>query len=251
MKLAYRILTPIFAIGALALGLFLKFFSVTIGSQNETIDQLITGIFYRLLQRMPTFEFSLFEMISAGIKSMSNAESGQAVADALSVIRPHLIAFFVLLILVALLLIGIAVVGALANSKKRRNAVIFMSLGAMALSMAAIFVSNAAFKKMGDVDLYGFLPTVLPQFLSPEWADKIGALLSNETIANLGSGIVNAIICIKSSALSAGFFAIFGMLILIIFWTVLTNYIIKSPIQFKKKHRRKKPMRSPFASKKS
>ena len=113
MKLAYRILTPIFAIGALALGLFLKFFSVTIGSQNETIDQLITGIFYRLLQRMPTFEFSLFEMIHAGIKSMSNAESGQAVADALSVIRPHLIAFFVLLILVALLLIGIAVVGAL------------------------------------------------------------------------------------------------------------------------------------------
>ena len=34
------------------------------------------------------------------------------------------------------------------------------------------------------------------------------------------------------------------MYILIIFWTVISDMLIKNPIQFEKKHRRKKPIKS-------
>jgi len=37
------------------------------------------------------------------------------------------------------------------------------------------------------------------------------------------------------------------MYILVILWTVLTNMLIKTPIQLEKKHRRRKPLKRPSA----
>ena len=54
--------------------------------------------------------------------------------------------------------------------------------------------------------------------------------------------LLAAAVTIKTATLSAGFYAVFGMYILVMLWTVLANMLIKTPIQVEKKHRRKKPL---------
>ena len=61
-------------------------------------------------------------------------------------------------------------------------------------------------------------------------------------VAAIPEGLA-AVVTITSATLSAGFYAVFGMYILVILWTVLCNMLIKTPIQVQKKHRRKKPMK--------
>ncbi len=52
-----------------------------------------------------------------------------------------------------------------------------------------------------------------------------------------------AVVTVNSATLSAGFYAVFGMYILVILWSILTKMLIATPIQTTKKHRRKKPMK--------
>ena len=57
--------------------------------------------------------------------------------------------------------------------------------------------------------------------------------------------LATAILTITSATLTSGFYAMFGMFMLIIFWTILTNMLIKTPIHRKKKaYKRKKPMKN-------
>ena len=63
-------------------------------------------------------------------------------------------------------------------------------------------------------------------------------MFSDSTWAQL----LAAVVTIKTATLSAGFYAVFGMYLLVILWTVLANMLIKTPIQIEKKHRRKKPL---------
>ena len=44
MKLAYRIVTPILALGAVAAGFFLKLFTFVIGSADSQINQLVSAV---------------------------------------------------------------------------------------------------------------------------------------------------------------------------------------------------------------
>ena len=86
-------------------------------------------------------------------------------------------------------------------------------------------VSNSAFSKImgGEIPL----------------ADVVSAF-SDSTWAALAAAFVT----ITTATLSGGFYGVFGMYILIILWTVISDMLIKNPIQFEKKHRRKKPIKS-------
>lgn len=285
MKLAYRIATPFFALATLALALFLPFFSITISWEGDTA-RMILGIALAAMGRTsPSFEVSIFALLKGGVQSVaSSSEEAKMVMDAINPIKGQLIAFLVLFAIVVLLLLAIAVLGALANSKKRRNIVMILSGTALIISFAAILVSNAAFKKVDEISLYPFVAFFLPDQLarvlknladsgsgsgdlvssliglvgglfsgtSTEDLAEVGrTLLQNEAVANLVSTFVDGYYSLGEAILSAGFFAVFGMLILLILWTVLSNFILKNPIQRKRTHRRKKPLRSPFASKKA
>ena len=85
---------------------------------------------------------------------------------------------------------------------------------------------------------------------------SLGALASSiaendilKTILDLDAAqqLVNECIIVQKAILSGGFFAIFGMFLLIIFWTVFTNMLIKTPIHLKRKHRRKLVIKRPSA----
>lgn len=279
MKLAYRIATPILALGTIALALFLPFFSVTVAWSDDTA-KMILGIALAAMGRTsPTFEFSIFMLLKGGAKSVtSDAPEAKMVMDALSPIKGQLIAFLVLFIIVVLILLAVAVLAALANNKKKRNIVMILAGAALVVSFAAILVSNAAFKKIDQISIYPFLTFFVPDQLantlssltssdgligslvsavlpglsasSGDLAEAGRSLMLNEDIAKSLSPLVDNYFSLGEAILSAGFFAVFGMLILLILWTVLTNYILKNPIQRKRRYRRKRPLRSPFASKK-
>ena len=251
MKLAYRIATPILAVGTIALALFLPFFSITVGTTDDSeLGKTILGLaLVAMGASSPIFEFSLFVLLKGGVQTATSGSENDVnqIWDALAPIHGHLIAFLILFVLIILLLIAIAVLSALANNKKKRNIVICLAGGAIILSFAAILVSNAAFAKLGDIGVDAFLSFFIPE----KWSDVAQKLLENELISSLASNLLNGLFTIQDATLSAGFFAVFGMLLLLIFWTILTNFILKNPIQRKRSHRRKKPLRSPFASKKA
>lgn len=232
MKIAYRIITPILALGAVAMGLFLKLFYFAIGGATEEITSIVT-----LLQQFGVstkFEFSAFEIIqmligidpSAGADTAEGAEATAttflAVAEP---ILPHIIAFVVFLILALLVFIAVGVVAA---ATEKRKTVIGLSCGGLVILFVAIVISRLAFDKIigGEINL----------------TDVVG-LFSESTWAQL----LTAVVTVSQATLSAGFYAVFGMYILVILWTVLTNMIVKTPIQVEKKHRRKKPLKRPSA----
>ena len=56
--------------------------------------------------------------------------------------------------------------------------------------------------------------------------------------------LATAVISITEASLSAGFYAIFGIFMVIIMWTIAANMVIKTPIVAEKTYKRKKPARS-------
>ena len=48
MKTAYRIVTPIIAVGGIAIGIFLKLFTFVVGNSNDTINNLISASHSRI-----------------------------------------------------------------------------------------------------------------------------------------------------------------------------------------------------------
>ena len=131
-----------------------------------------------------------------------------------------------MIIVAVLICVAIAVVSAaLKDSKKKRYTVIGLCAAGIVTLFACIIISNTAFGKImnGDVSLAELL-----------------SLFSDNALLTLAT----AILTITSATLSSGFYAMFGMFMLIVFWTVLTNMLISTPIQKKKKaYKRKKPMK--------
>lgn len=229
MKIAYRIITPILALASIAFGIFLKMFYFTIGSTEENINNLVGAIAQLANGKFSTtYEYSVYELakLLAGIEAPKE-EGAKTFQEIAAPIIPYIIAFFVVIIVAVLICVAIAVVSAaLKDSKKKRYSVIGMCGGGLVALFACIIISNIAFDKVmgGEVSLTELL-----------------SVFSDSSLLT----IATAILTITSATLSSGFYAMFGMFMLIIFWTVLTNMLINTPIQRKKKaYKRKKPMKN-------
>ena len=227
MKTAYRIVTPILALGGIALGIFLKLFSFVVGNSDDTINNLISAVSQLSSGKFSTtYSYSLFELIKMASTSTTpqTGEDAKSFTEVASAIMPNIYAFAALFAVMLVILIAIAVVAACANTKKKRNVSFFLCGFGLAVSIACIFVSNGAFAKIteGDVNLTDLV-----------------SLFSDNTLVTLAT----AILTVKSASLSAGFHSIFGIYLLIIIWTVLSNMLINTPIHSTKTYKRKKPMR--------
>ena len=228
MKIAYRIVTPILALGSIVLGIFLKMFYFTIGSTDESIGNLVNAVAQLSNKKISTtYEFSVFELakLLMGIEAPKE-EGAKTFQEIAAPVIPYIIAFFAVIIVAVLICVAIAVVSAaLKDSKKKRYTVIGLCAAGIVTLFACIIISNTAFGKImnGDVSLAELL-----------------SLFSDNALLTLAT----AILTITSATLSSGFYAMFGMFMLIVFWTVLTNMLISTPIQKKKKaYKRKKPMK--------
>lgn len=228
MKIAYRIITPILAVGAVVMGLMLKLFYFAIGGLTDEISSIVTLAEQFGVQTK--YEFSAIEIIEMLMKTdlSGAAESTEEAASFLTIaepIIPHLIAFVVFFVIAIALFLATGVVAAI---KDNRKPVMIMSVSGLVICFVCIIISKLAFDKLigGEINL----------------SDIVG-MFSDSTWTQL----LAAVVTIKTATLSAGFYAVFGMYILVIFWTVLANMLIKTPIQIEKKHRRKKPLPRPSA----
>ena len=228
MKIAYRIITPILAIGAVVMGLMLKLFYFAVGGLSDEISTIVTLAEQFGVQTK--YEFSAIEIIQmlTGADLSGAAEGAGEATSFLTIaepIIPHLIAFVVFFVIALLVFLA---VGVLAAIKDNRKAVMLTSVGGLVVCFICIIISKLAFDKIigGEINL----------------TDLVG-MFSDSTWAQL----LAAVVTIKTATLSAGFYAVFGMYILVIFWTVFANMLIKTPIQVEKKHRRKKPLPRPSA----
>ncbi len=221
MKIAYRIITPIIALGSIAMGLFLKLFYFEIGGASDEISSIVS-----LIQQFgvnTSFEYSAFEIIQMLMGIEPSAEgSTESFMAVIEPILPHLIAFIVFFVIALLLFLAVGIVAAVTCNRK---AVICMSAGGLVITFVCIVVARFAFDKLmaGEISL----------------SDVVG-MFSESTWAQL----LTAVVSISRATLSAGFYAVFGMYIFTIIWTILVNMLIKTPIQLEKKHRRKKPLKS-------
>lgn len=230
MKTAYRIITPILAVGSVVMGFFLKMFTFVIGNADEQINNLIGAVTQLSGGKIKqTYEYSVFELIkmltgSNTAATTETTEEAKSVTEILAPIMPHLVAFFVIVALVAIVFVAIAVISALKDSKKKRRNVIITSIVGIALLFVCIFVTNAAFAKVtgGSISLTDLVTAV-----------------SGSALAALATAVVS----VTSATLSAGFYAMFGMFLLIIIWTIVANMTISTPIQAKKTYKRKKPVK--------
>ena len=227
MKLAYRIITPIFAVGAVVMGLMLKLFYFAIGGITEeigTIVQLAAQFGVKT-----NYEFSAIEIIQmllgtdlsgAGAAVEGATEEAASFMTIAEPIIPHLVAFVIFFIVALGLFIATGVMAAI---KDNRKPVMIMSVAGLAVCFICIVISKLAFDKIigGEINL----SDIVGMFSDSSWTQ-----------------ILAAAVTIKTATLSAGFYAVFGMYILVILWTVLANMLIKTPIQIEKKHRRKKPI---------
>ena len=225
MKLVYRIVTPILAVGAVALGFFLKLFTFVIGSADEQINNLVSAVSSLFNGINTTYEYSAFEIIKMVLGGPANPDATKTFPEVAAPIMSDIIAFAVLFSIMLLIMLAVAVLAALANSKKKRIAVILTCAGGLAVSLACIVVSNNAFAKIiaGDVNL-----------------TELVSVLSENVLATIASAIVS----VTSATLSAGFYAVFGFFILIIIWTIFSNFLIKNPIQKSKTYKRKNVKRT-------
>lgn len=228
MKIAYRIITPILAIGAVVMGLMLKLFYFAIGGLTDEISSIV--LLAEQFGVQTKYEFSAIEIIDMLMGAdlsgaAANTEEASSFLTIAEPIIPHLIAFVVFFVIALLIFLA---VGVLAAIKDNRKTVMLTSVAGFVVCFICIIISKLAFDKLigGEINL----------------SDVVG-VFSESTWAQL----LAAVVTIKTATLSAGFYAVFGMYILIILWTVLANMLINTPIQFEKKHRRKKPLPRPSA----
>lgn len=228
MKIAYRIITPLLAIGAVVMGLMLKLFYFAIGGLTDEISSIVTLAEQFGVQTK--YEFSAIEIIEMLTKAdlSGAAEGAEEAASFLAIaepIIPHLIAFVVFFVIALGLFLATGVVAAI---KDNRKPVMIMSVSGLVITFICIVISRLAFDKIigGEINL----SDIVGMFSESSWTQLLAAVVT-----------------VKTATLSAGFYAVFGMYILVILWTVLANMLIKTPIQIEKKHRRRKPLPRPSA----
>ena len=228
MKIAYRIITPLLAIGAVVMGLMLKLFYFAIGGLTDEISSIVTLAEQFGVQTK--YEFSAIEIIEMLMNAdlSGAAEGAEEAASFLAIaepIIPHLIAFVVFFVIALGLFLATGVVAAI---KDNRKPVMIMSVSGLVITFICIVISRLAFDKIigGEINL----SDIVGMFSESSWTQLLAAVVT-----------------VKTATLSAGFYAVFGMYILVILWTVLANMLIKTPIQIEKKHRRRKPLPRPSA----
>ena len=219
MKIAYRIVNPILAAGALVMGFLLDMFTFSI----QISDKLNPF----------TFAFTTVEALQK-LTGAKPAETADGAKDIVEIIRPMLpsaIVFFVFVIIALLIMTSIIFVSALSNNTKP----VFILCAAGLVSMlVSIVASNKAFDILinsGEINL----------------GEVLGAFTSGTTgtLATLGGTLAQYLSNIKITAgLSVAFYAMFGIFILIIVWGIIARFVIKTPIvRSKKEYHRSKPMR--------
>lgn len=232
MKIAYRIITPVLALGAIAMSIFLEMFNFTIGSTDSQIDNLVSTL-ANLAQNLganinTNYGFSVYTLISM-LSGGDSKGDPKELLDIIKPIMPQIVTFLVIMFIIVGIFIAIAVCSAaIGDKKKRHRSVYFLSLAGFVLIFVNIIVTNNAFGHItgGDIDITALVK-----------------LFSDSTIAALAT----AILSVTKAVLSAGFYAMFGMFILIDIWTLICSYVIASPIvPAKKAYKRKKPVRNPF-----
>ncbi len=229
MKIAYRIITPLLAIGAVVMGLMLKLLYFAIGGLSDEISSIVTLAEQFGVQTK--YEFSAIEIIEMLMKTDLGgavAEGTEEAASFLTIaepIIPHLIAFVVFFVIALGLFLATGVVAAIRDNRKP---VMIMSVSGLVITFICIIISKLAFDKIigGEINL----SDIVGMFSESTWTQLLAAVVT-----------------VKTATLSAGFYAVFGMYILVILWTVLANMLIKTPIQIEKKHRRRKPLPRPSA----
>ena len=223
MKLAYRIITPILAIGAVVMGLMLKLFYFALGGASDEITTIVT--LAQQLGAQTTFEYSAVEIIKLLMGTDLSGATDSSFMTIAEPIIPHLVAFVVFFVIALLVFLAVAVLAAI---KDNRKTVMLTSVAGLVICFICIVIGRLAFDKIigGEINL----TDIVGMFSESTWAQLLAAVVT-----------------IKTATLSAGFYAVFGMYILVILWTVLANMLIKTPIQFEKKHRRKKPLPRPSA----
>lgn len=246
MKLAHRIITPILAVGAIALGVFLKMFYFGLNF-DEKVSELASGILgiaqlfmgdkdiTEILRPFLQYEYSAYELLKMFMSdSATLSDQSAAFLAIFEPIKTELIVFLVFLILAVIALIAIAVISAMG----KRKATIITSCIGLAFLMVSIVSSRIAFDqvKAGGISL-GALANIL---------------IENPTIKTIldldaAQELINQCIIVQDAILSGGFFAIFGMFLLIIFWTIFANMLIKTPLHIKRKHRKKLVVKRPSA----
>lgn len=220
MKIAYRIITPILSIGAIVIGIVLSLFHFAIGTASEELDQIVQLL--KAFNVQTEFEFSVVDIIQLLLGVDPAAESEVDVMAMIQPILPQIIAFVVFFILAILMLVAVGVVSAATN---KRKTVIGLCVGGLVLCFIAIIISNSAFSKIMGGEIA--LADVVSTFSDSTWA-----------------ALAAAFVTISSATLSGGFYGVFGMYLLIIFWTIISHMLITNPIQHEKKHKRKKPVKS-------
>ena len=245
MKLAHRIVTPVFAIGAIAMGLFMKLFYFGLNF-DENVSDLAGGILglaqlfmgdkdiAEVLRPFLNYEYSAYELLEMLLKSPDAGSQASAFLATFEPIKTELIVFLAFLILAVITLIVIAVVSAMG----KRKATIIASCVGLVFLMVSIVSSRLAFDavKAGEISLGSLASTVVQN-------DVVKTILDIDAAQQL----VNECIVVQNAILSGGFFAIFGMFLLIVFWTIFANMLIKTPLHLKKKHRRKLVVKRPSA----
>ena len=164
MKIAYRIITPILAVGAVALGLFVKLFYFAIGGSSEEISSIV-----QIAQQFGVntrFEYSAFEIIKMLVGIEPSTEEGAATfLTVAEPIMPHLISFVVFFVLTILMFLA---VGAVSAATGNRKAVICMSASGLVLCMVCIVISRIAFDKIMDGEIA--LSDLVGVFSDSAWA---------------------------------------------------------------------------------
>ena len=135
MKIAYRIITPLLAIGAVVMGLMLKLFYFAIGGLSDEISSIVTLAEQFGVQTK--YEFSAIEIIEMLMKadlSGAAAEGTEEAASFLTIaepIIPHLIAFVIFFIIALALFLATGVVAAI---KDNRKPVMIMSVSGLVIT---------------------------------------------------------------------------------------------------------------------
>lgn len=245
MKLAHRIITPLLALGTIAMGLFMKMFYFGLNFDEKVselanlglgIAQLFMGDkdIVDVIRPFLNYDYSIYELFETTVK---NPESGVNTAEFLAIFEPikaELITFIVFLVLAVLTLLVVAVVSAMG----KRKATIISSCVGLVFLFVSIVASRLAFDgvKAGEISLGALANTVIEN-------PTIKSITNLKDVQTL----IDQCLIVQKAILGEGFFAVFGMFILIIFWTILTNMLIKTPLHLKRKHRRKLVIKRPSA----
>ncbi len=244
MKIVHRIITPILALGTIALGLFLKMFYFHISGSSENVNTILALVQAFAKDFSFNFEYSVYELINMFFFG-GGSDSAQAATDAaaqqaatfMAVVEPvktELTVFLVFLVIALVLLLTIAVISALG---KRKTTIILSCAGLVSL-FVSIVSSRIAFDTItnGGISLGKIISTLFEN-------ETIKTLLGTPSVQEL----IDTLVVVDTAILSGAFFAIFGMFLLIIFWTIFANMLIKTPIHTKRKHRRKLVIKKPSA----